>query len=46
MPSGRLRIHEDYDHFCHLQHAGAIARQVADQVASLQVTVGTTGELQ
>jgi pimeloyl-ACP methyl ester carboxylesterase len=45
MPGGRIRIHEDYDHFCHVRHARGIAAQVADLVASVRATMRTTGEL-
>ncbi|WP_433042412.1 alpha/beta fold hydrolase [Dactylosporangium sp. CS-033363] len=36
IPHGAVRAHEDYDHFCHIRHAAAVAAQVADFHASLR----------
>ena len=45
MPGASLRIHDGYDHFCHVRHAGDVAAQVAGLVAAARATTRTTGEL-
>ncbi|MFF5207127.1 alpha/beta fold hydrolase [Streptosporangium sp. NPDC000396] len=45
MPGAEIRIHHDYDHFCHIRHARGVAAQVADLVDTARATTRTAGEL-
>ncbi|WP_433241178.1 alpha/beta fold hydrolase [Streptosporangium sp. CA-135522] len=44
IPGADLRIHHDYDHFCHIRHARGVAAQVANLVDVARATTRTVGE--
>ncbi|MEO6504165.1 MAG: alpha/beta hydrolase [Jatrophihabitantaceae bacterium] len=44
MPGARLDIGEEYDHFCHVRHARAVAGQVAELLDAGQPSAPTRGE--
>jgi pimeloyl-ACP methyl ester carboxylesterase len=49
IPGARLRIVDEYDHFCHVRHAAGVAAQVTDLVGTVRDisstdTIWTAGE--
>lgn len=51
MPGAGVRVHDDYDHFCHVRQALGVAAEIADLVdtvcgtATTTVTTRTAGDL-
>jgi pimeloyl-ACP methyl ester carboxylesterase len=41
IPGARLRITDDYDHFCHVRHARGVAAQIADFAGSAVASTPT-----
>jgi pimeloyl-ACP methyl ester carboxylesterase len=44
IPGARINIHDEYDHFCHVRHARAVARQVAELLDIARTTTPMIGE--
>lgn len=44
MPGATVRIHDEYDHFCHVRHARSVAAHVAGMFAAALATSRTVGE--
>lgn len=45
IPGADVRFHEDYDHFCHVRHAGEVAVQLRDLAATAGAIPRKAGQL-
>lgn len=44
MPGASVRFNDDYDHFCHVRQAGAVAAQVRELVTAVGAGSGSAGQ--
>lgn len=45
IPGASLRLHDEYDHFCHIRHARGVAALVAELVDAVRATTKTAGDI-